>query len=62
LLAAIRPEKLDEAIRILNSLGIQTAVIGQFTKKNDPVKIIKKDGKTVHITEPVIDELWKLIT
>jgi len=62
LLAAIRPEKLSEAIRILNNLGVETAIIGQFTKQNDPVTIIKKDGRAIHITEPVIDELWKLIT
>ncbi len=61
LLAAIKPEKLNEAINILNNLGIQTTVIGQFTKQNDPVKIIKKNGEIINITEPIIDELWRII-
>ncbi|MEM3832694.1 MAG: AIR synthase family protein [Thermoprotei archaeon] len=59
LLAAVKPEKINHAMNILNDIGIQASVIGRFTTKDEGIKIIRKNNEEVYIDKPVIDELWK---
>ncbi|MGB9729154.1 MAG: AIR synthase family protein [Thermoprotei archaeon] len=60
LLAAVKPEKVNDAINILNKIGIQASVIGYFTTQHEGIRIIRKNNEEIYIDTPVIDELWKL--
>ncbi len=60
LLAAVKPEKIDDAVNTLNKIGIQASIIGYFTTRHEGIRIIRKNNEEIYIDTPVIDELWKL--
>ena len=59
LIATVRPEKVDEALALLQKENIDAAVIGEVTAEKT-ITLIKKDGTKSSLPEPKQDPFWLL--
>ncbi|ACB06985.1 AIR synthase [Candidatus Korarchaeum cryptofilum] len=62
LLIAVSRESVDELISALEREGVRASVIGELTDRESGMILLRKDGSSERISEPVMDELWRLLS
>ncbi len=60
LLISAKPEYAPSIVEVLNKAGIKASIIGEFKEHVFGWKMVKVDGSVVDISEPVLDELWRI--
>ncbi len=50
------------AVEALRKRGIQSSIIGKFTRKEEGFKLVRRDGTLVNIEKPIVDELWRVMS
>jgi thiamin-phosphate kinase len=59
LLIAVKKEGTEEVVRAIEKAGVKATIVGEFTEENN-LEVIRKTG-VERITEPVQEELWKVL-
>ncbi len=62
LLISTSREKVDELIKSLNLAGIKATIIGELVPASKGMLLIRKNGKEENVSEPIIDELWSVLS
>ncbi len=62
LLISVSREKAGELIKSLNIAGIKATIIGELVPASKGMLLIKKNGEEENISEPIIDELWTVLS
>jgi hydrogenase maturation factor len=62
LLIAVSRESVDELISALEREGVRASVIGELTDRESGMILLRRDGSSESISEPVMDELWRLLS
>ncbi len=61
LLISVDKEKTPNLIKRLNEAGIKATVIGELIPPSEGMILIRKNGEKEDVSEPVIDELWRIL-
>jgi len=61
LLISANPKSVDGIVRILVKNGVESAVIGEFTKDPRDRILINSDGSSKNLVRPVSDHLWSAL-
>lgn len=59
LIAAVDAEHAEEAVRVLKKEGIEASIVG-YIKEKEKI-LVKRTGEKIHISEPPLDELWRIL-
>ncbi len=62
LLISTSKEKAEELVKNLNMIGIKATVIGELVPASEGMVLVRKNGKEEDLSEPVIDELWNVLS
>ncbi|MCS7368845.1 MAG: AIR synthase family protein [archaeon GBS-70-058] len=60
LLISAKPDYAESIVNVLRDNGIKASIIGRFTNRESGWKIVKSDGSVLEVSEPVVDELWRI--
>ncbi|NIU39047.1 hypothetical protein GWN65_03475, partial [Candidatus Bathyarchaeota archaeon] len=55
------PEKAAGIVTALRKKNIPASVVGEITAKSSGCKILRRDGTMLELTEPVKEELWRVL-
>ncbi|MEM1520698.1 MAG: AIR synthase family protein [Candidatus Korarchaeum sp.] len=61
LLIAVERGTARELISAIERVGIRASVIGELTDRESGMVLFRKNGEREYVSEPVIDELWRLL-
>ena len=61
LIISAHPEKAMEIVAALRENGIRASVVGEIVDKNKGSYILRKNGAKLDLTEPVKEELWRVL-
>lgn len=60
LLISAKPDYAYSIVKVLNEAGIKASIIGEFKERMFGWKMVKVNGFVVDVSEPVLDELWRI--
>jgi hydrogenase maturation factor len=60
LLISAKPDYAESIVNVLMDNGIKASIIGRFTCREFGWKLVKGDGSVLDVSEPVVDELWRI--
>ncbi|MCS7103759.1 MAG: AIR synthase family protein [Candidatus Korarchaeum sp.] len=61
LLIAVEKSSVKELISAIQRSGIRASVIGELTDREGEMVVFRKNGRREDVSEPVLDELWRLL-
>lgn len=62
LLISADEDRAESIIAKLREEGIDAVPIGKLTDESEGMRLVRKDGTTEEIDEPVVDELWRILS
>jgi len=62
LLISVSEERVDELVSELRRGGIESSVIGRLTGREEGMKLVRSNGVVEDVSEPVMDELWRVLS
>ncbi len=61
LLIAVGRDTVEELLSAIERAGVRASVIGELTSRERGMVILRRDGREEDISEPVLDELWRVL-
>ena len=62
LLISVARNDASILIERLRESGVKATIIGELTPRSDGMTLIREDGREEDVSEPVIDELWRILS
>ena len=61
LIISAHREKAEKIVTTLQKKGIQASIIGKVRSKKNKPCIFRRDGTTLNLSEPIIEEIWGIL-
>jgi hydrogenase expression/formation protein HypE len=61
LIISAHPEMAEKIVAALQKRGIQASIIGRVRDKKDKSCIFRRDGTTLNLSEPIKEEIWRIL-
>jgi hydrogenase maturation factor len=63
LIAVVKPENIDYALKILKGMGVEATVIGEIVEGSPAVEIVDSKGRVIDVVDSwVQDEIYRIIS